>query len=166
MIPTTPTPGKNLNLSVFIFRHFFNCLEERVEYRLPTDLSPYLYDLTIQPYFKPTQMPETYDASIKIHFTCLNDTNKLVLHMNNQDLTINNSTLSLSSSTDASFTSLNNFQWSYDNITNFFKVILTGGRMFRANNNYTFTASFGGKIQANNVGFYRTSYLYTENGIT
>lgn len=40
-------------------------------------------------------MPEIYKVSMTIEFTCLHDTDKLVLHMNNDNLKLDNSSLRL-----------------------------------------------------------------------
>lgn len=80
--------------------------------------------------------------------------------MNN--LQLDNSTLNLRSSTDASFMQMDNFVWKYEQITSFFIVELTN-QMFKSNNNYTFSVSFQGSIKDNLVGFYRSSYLDSDN---
>ena len=53
---------------------------------MPKNLVPYHYDLTIKPYFKVDEVPKFYDGHVIINFTCIEDTNKLVLNMKNLDL--------------------------------------------------------------------------------
>lgn len=141
------------------------CFQVDIDYRLPSDLSPNRYELTIQPYFKPTEMPEIYKASMIIEFTCLHDTDKLVLHMNNDNLKLDNSSLRLSSPTDSSFVVMENFKWTYDSVRTFFTAHLTGTQRFRPGQNYTFEVSFEGKVLNDLVGFYRDSYKYIEDGV-
>lgn len=133
---------------------------------MPSDLSPTHYDLTIQPYFKPTDPPEMYKAWIAIDFTCTHETDKLVLHMNAVNLKLDNSTLKLTSSSDSSFGAWEEFAWSWDSVTSFFTVRLEQARRFRVGQEYRFEVAFEGKIQDNLVGFYRSSYSHTEDGQT
>jgi aminopeptidase N len=97
---------------------------------------------------------------VKISFTCLVDTYKLALH--SRLLDINNSSLQLTSLTDSAFAPMSNFKYMYDSITHILTVDL-GNQMFRANNNYTFSASFRGYTRDDNMGFFRSSY-FDSNG--
>lgn len=127
---------------------------------MPSDLQPFYYDLTLKPFFKVTTTPENYTADINIHFTCVSNTNRLVLHM--KDLDIFNSSLKLTSTSDSLFTDLVNFPWTYDNVTHFFVVQLQG-QTFKASKNYTFSASFRGYTKNDDLGFYRSSYTDNNN---
>jgi hypothetical protein len=116
--------------------------------------------LTLKPYFKATEMPDYFDGTVKISFTCKTDTYKLVLH--SKWLDIDNSTLRLSSDTDSNFDTISDMKWTYDSITHFVTFNLPD-QVFRANNNYTFSASFKGYTKDDGLGFFRTSYLDSEN---
>lgn len=131
-----------------------------VNYRIPDDLQPYLYDLTFKMYFKPDEMPEYYDGTAMIHFTCVKSTSKLVLHA--RELEISNSTLSLTSESDSAFTTMTNFPWTYDPITHLLTVDLKT-QTFKPNLNYTFSVSFKGFTTDDRIGFYRTAYLDAQN---
>lgn len=128
----------------------------KVNHRLPDALYPLHYDITIQPYFRVTERPETYDGTVSILFKASRDTNKLVLHA--KSLEITNTTLQLSSTTDTQFTQWNNFPWTYDPVTSFLIVDLGTDRTFRAGFNYTFRTSFKGRSESDNAGIFRASY--------
>lgn len=80
------------------------------------------------------------------------------MHM--RELEINNSSLSITSSTHNGF-SKTNFKWTYDSLRNFF--IAEFEDSFLANNEYTFSAKFKGLIKNDNNGFYKSSYLDDNN---
>lgn len=141
--------------TIFIKKNSLRVSEIDTNYRLPNDLAPFYYDLTIQPYFVPTQKPTFYNASIKIYFKCLNQTARLVMHM--KELTIDNETLTLKSLDDDSFVTVKNFEWRYDEKTSLFIVDLN--QSFVPNKQYLFTASFRGYPKDDNLGFYRSSYF-------
>ena len=129
--------------------------QDRIDYRLSGDLYPILYELTIQPYFKTDKMPEFYNAVISIDFRCLRATNKLVMHMRN--LVLKNSTLKITSSTDEQFSSKLNFPWTYDPVTDFFTAEFS--QQFKVDYSYTFSVEFKGFINNDETGFYRSSYV-------
>jgi hypothetical protein len=128
---------------------------------LPKDLKPISYEVFIQPFFKLGTKPEYYNASVKIKFKCLSDTNKIVMNM--KDLALENSTLSITSSTHANYNSPRNFIWDLDNQTNIFTATFGQSQSFKANNEYTFYAEFRGFLKDDNLGLYRTSYLISNN---
>lgn len=78
-----------------------------------------------------------------------------------KDLELNNSTLKLSSNTDNNFNTQINFNWSYDNETQFFETTIE--QIFKKNNNYLFSVEFKGFLKDDNIGFYRSSYT-DDNG--
>ena len=114
----------------------------------------------IQPFFKPETMPETYNATIEIHFACVRNADRLIFHMDDKFLTLDNTTLRLRSSTDSDFPELTRLSWMYDAETNF-ATIRISNTYFKEGHNYSFSVSFKGKILDNNVGFYRTYYWYS-----
>lgn len=62
------------------------------------------------------------------------------------DLDVFNSTLKLTSSTDSDFNDLDGFSWALDRETDFFTVELPAGNKFLENHNYSFSASFRGRL--------------------
>ena len=55
--------------------------KEKIDYRLPTNLKPYLYDLTIQPYFNVTSSPQFYLGQETIYFKCVRSFAQFKIHM-------------------------------------------------------------------------------------
>ncbi len=89
-------------------------------YRLPKDLKPSSYRLTVQHYFKPTIMPQNYTGRVEIDFECVQTTDKLVLHYNK--LVLDMRSLTITSKDDAlDFTITPKFETNYDPVTHFFK---------------------------------------------
>ncbi len=116
---------------------------------------PHVYDLTVQPLFKPDIEPEKFNGTVKIEFSCEKDTNKLVMHM--IDLTLDNSTIEVTSEADTQFkATAKNLIWSYDPITHF--ITFEFDTPFRKGFNYTFSVSYQGLVRTDLTGFYRTSY--------
>lgn len=128
-----------------------------IDYRLPKNLVPYYYDLTIQPYFKVNQKPEYYIGIVHIKFTCVNDTNRLVLHM--KELKIKNTSLKLKSSTHAGYGQTSNFKWSHDEERDFFIAEFDQSKSFKANNNYTFSVEFKAHPKNDTIGFFQANIL-------
>lgn len=127
-----------------------------INWRLPTDLYPRHYDLTIQPYFRSSEEPMNYDGKVRIRFECMRDTNKLVFH--SSGLSIDNASLAITNIDDFAFPSFSNFPWTYDSVTSQVTIQLTGGRMFKAGRNYMFSASYTARASSNNLGFYKSRY--------
>ncbi len=124
-------------------------------YRLPTDILPYHYDLLVKVQLNKTignSFP--YEGELKIELTCYKDTSFLIFHI--EKLDIDNSTISLTSSMDTTFGTLEGFNWYNDYQRNFFIANLT--KKFRAANNYTLYIKYTGYLADDNVGFYRSSY--------
>jgi len=127
------------------------------QYRLPNSLVPVLYDLFIEPNFTSTTKPENFQATVRIDFKCVHQTNKLTLNM--KDLVLNRSTLSLSSTTDRSFVLLKNFSYSYDNESELFTAVFNKEHSFKPNNTYSFHVEFSGLLKDDNKGLFRSSYF-------
>ena len=123
-------------------------------------MKPYNYDLLFKTQFN-TEIDNSfaYDGEVTISFTCLNDTNELIFHIN--ALLINNGTLSVKSLTDSSFTEIKAFNWRNDFERQFFMASLP--QAFKRNHNYTVFVQFTGYLTDNNAGFYRSSYI-DDNG--
>lgn len=125
---------------------------------MPTNFLPRHYDLTIKPYFNVNSEPKEFDGKVVIKMDCVENTSRLVLHM--KDIDIYN--VSISSDNDTGFVNRTNFNWSYNNITDFF-IAEFNSTIFLANKSYTFTAEYKGYSKNDNVGIYRSSYLDSNN---
>ena len=134
--------------------------EPKPNYRLPTDILPYHYNILVR-----VQLVNTsgnsfpYDAEVKMELTCFKDTSSLVFHI--EKLIIDNATITLTSKTDSTFGELKGFSWYNDYQRNFFIANLT--KTFKAFNNYTLYIKYTGFLADDNVGFYRSSYIDSNN---
>lgn len=145
------------------------------DYRLPRSLKPYYYDLQIKPYFNVTSMPSRYDGHVTIRFTCLEDTSKLVMHINN--LRVDNDSIEVALINDSSFDAQNNgtaakndtghverlkiwkrLTWFLDPKRQFF-IVQFGKRIFKKGQNYMVDVSFTGVLKDDNSGLYASSYI-------
>jgi aminopeptidase N len=129
---------------------------EKIDYRLPKHLMPYNYDVYIKAQFDTiigNSFP--YDGEVTISFTCAQNTNSLIFHINK--LLINNSTLSVKGITDTSFPEIKAFNWINDYERQFFVANLA--QEFKASHNYSVFIKFTGYLTDDNAGFYRSSYL-------
>jgi hypothetical protein len=132
-----------------------NARREKI-FRLPKDLVPHSYELLVQPIFRAITKPEYYEASVKVHLTCMKSTNRLIMHM--KSLEINNASLRLTSDTQPNYNSeaTTPLDWRHDEEAQLFIVDLN--EPLTEENNYTFYAEFRGFIGDENSGFYRSSY--------
>ncbi len=129
---------------------------------MPGDLIPITYALFLQPHFNSTTQPDHYDSTLQLDFKCVQDTNQLILHM--RDLELNAPTLLINSTTDDSFTTAANFEYTYNNASQTFRAVLRDPQTFKANHTYSFHAKFKGFLKKDSAGLYRSSYV--ERGIT
>ncbi len=129
---------------------------EKINYRLPGDLVPLRYEINLRVQFD-NEFEDSfpYDGEITMFFVCIKDTSDLIFHINK--ILIDNSTLSIKSLTDNSFSQINDFKWKNDYERQFFVANLA--QTFKANNNYTVSMKFIGYLASDNAGFYRSSYL-------
>ena len=148
-----------------------------LDYRLPRSLKPTYYELTLKPFFNVTPKPSNSDGYVVIRFECLEDTSRLILHMN--ELKVDDSSLELYEVASADFdhkrpnkSSLislaKNFKWQHDQRRQFFiadfgsmndkKKKTTTTTMFRKGKQYVVTIGFVGYLKDDNVGFYASSY--------
>ena len=126
-----------------------------LNYRLPTNLKPYNYDVLLKVQFETiVQNSFPYDGELTIYFNCVEDTNNLIFHINK--LEINNATLSVRSLTDSSFSEIRGFNWTNDFERQFFMASLP--QTFKRNHSYTVFVQFTGYLTDDNAGFYRSSY--------
>ena len=143
-------------LSNWLLTNQNSVTENMLDYRLPTNIIPYHYDLLVNVQLVNTSGTSfPYEAEVKIELTCINDTTLLIFHI--EKLIIDNSTISLTSSTDSQFGKLEGFSWYNDFERNFFIANLS--KPFKAQNNYTLYIKYTGFLADDNVGFYRSSYV-------
>lgn len=117
---------------------------------------PTTYHIFIQPNFTALIRPDNYKAQIRIDFNCTKDTPFLILHM--KDIELNKETLFIESSTHDGYGEIKRISYSYDSDTELFTAKLPTSHAFKANNSYSFHASFVGNLKDDNKGFYRSSY--------
>ena len=130
------------------------------DYRLPKNLKPFHYKLFLKSNFNVLTPPEFYEGHVRIDFTCLKNTSKLVLHKAT-DLQILNSTLELTSSI-AQFQTIRNFNWSYDETLEFFILVFDFKKnVFTKNNNYSVHIGFKRYFRDDGSmsGLYRRFYI-------
>ena len=123
------------------------------KYRLPTNLKPYSYELEIKPYIGNFEMYQnksfTFTGIVKIYFSCIEQTNEIVLH--SKGLNITSVRLSINR---------NNVETTGEfaiNTENDFLTIYTRS-MLQINTNYSIMIEFNGLILDKLYGFYRSSY--------
>ena len=152
-----------LSLSLAPIQNYLNSYEpviQKIDYRLPKNLVPFNYDLFFKVQFENIiNNSFEYTGDVTISFSCLEDTNDLVFHINK--LEINNATVSVKSITDATFNEVKGFSWKNDFERQFFVASLN--QKFKANHNYTVFVQFTGYLTDDNAGFYRSSYLDDNN---
>ncbi len=128
-----------------------------INFRLPDNLKPELYDFELRPYIGTNDTygdkAFTFDGIMNMHFICVKPTRKVVFH--SLDLTIDESKLAISSTTDLSV-SLSK-QIEYDQKREFTTLYLNGDCV--ANAKYTLKIEYTGLISTNLYGFYRSSYV-------
>ena len=128
---------------------------ETINYRLPKDLIPHKYDILLKVQFdEEINDSFLYEGEVTMYFECVKDTNDLIFHINK--ISVDNSSLLIQSSTDASFTDIKMFNWKNDYERQFFIANLA--QTFKANNSYTLSMKYTGYLASDNAGFYRSSY--------
>ena len=125
--------------------------------RLPTNLSPYLYEHEIKPYIGPqSQFGDKafiFEGHMKMHLTCVQPTNQIIFHM--VDFDVDETSLQIESVDDSGIKLQGKYE--IDEAREFFKMNFT--KQFIANKNYTFTIKYEGPLRTELYGFYRSSYV-------
>lgn len=144
---------------IFILLIFFE--GPIINYRLPDNLHPFLYELQIKPYIGSPSLygnkSFTFTGEVSINFTCLIPTNKIVLHSKNLDIT-KYSIESIESDSIANIELMPQFD--KDEKTDFLTFYTTD--TLESDSNYTLHIEFSGIIPNKLFGFYRSSYLNKE----
>lgn len=132
----------------------------RSDYRLPTNVKPSNYHLTVTPYLKAAVgKPQfTFDGIVIITLqTDQTGVNSIVLHQ--RDLTFGNDQIRLTRENDVTQISVTA---SHNDTTN--KLTLNLSTSLVQNQKYTLRIEYTGLLNNNMYGFYRSSYV--ENGVT
>jgi hypothetical protein len=133
-------------------------LKVQINFRLPDNLEPTQYDLTIKPYVgvKPTAWPTekdwTFEGTQVIHFTCKKPTNLIVFHSIGHDIDL--AAFVINSATDAGIDVIRALE--KDEKRDFVTITIT--RDCRAGADYELTIKFTGVILDVLYGFYRSTY--------
>ena len=130
-----------------------------VDYRLPNNLKPFLYDLTVRPYIGTEQLygtkAFTFEGTMIMYFECFKETSKIVFHAN--ELNIDQNKVALNDLTKNSKIEVKT-PFSYDDERLYFTVNSTAELI--SGHNYSLSVPFNGNISTNLYGFYRGSYVY------
>ena len=131
---------------------------EPIQYRLPNNLVPNLYELEIRPYIGTYETYKeksfTFSGTVSIHFTCFEETDRIILH--SKDLNITSKILT-SNKKDVGVKD------KFDiNIENDFLTIYPNSRL-QKNTDYIIEIAFNGTILDKLYGFYRSSYNSSDN---
>ncbi|CAF3716297.1 unnamed protein product [Rotaria sp. Silwood1] len=117
--------------------------------RIPTDLKPELYQWTITP----DLVAETFIGDLYYTFTCLESTNKLILHM--LDLNTDNSTIAIVNSSSSSMPTFHS--WFYDDYNQFMLMNFTSN--FQPKTIYTVHIIYSATIDRDLEGLYLSDYV-------
>ena len=132
-----------------------------INYRLPQNLKPYLYEIKIQPFIGNQEqygsMSFKFIGEISMHFTCQIPTNKIVFHSKNLDLK-NYNLYSLDTAENESISILD---IDFDSIREF--AIISIDQDCKFNSTYLLNINYTGDISENLTGFYRSSYVDSLN---
>lgn len=140
----------------------------KLDYKLPNNIKPILYEVTLKPYIGPFYGIKSFkfDGFLNLSFICLNPTNTIVLHsvdleifssrlyelnIFDQDSIINVPKIK---SNDIPIRLINTTAYDYDREF----VIFYLNRKCEKDKNYVLELNFTGTILENLYGFYRSSY--------
>ena len=134
---------------------FYLAKRPDINYRLPSNIAPYWYELEIRPFLADSNF--TFSGRVRIHFTCLEETRSLRLHSKELNVT----SFSLIDTNDT--VSLLD-EYDLDDDTDF--LTFHANDTFKENSNYSVNIEFRGVILNRLYGFYRSSYLNKAENIT
>ena len=124
------------------------------DYLLPISLRPYHYDIELRPdIYLPDPTDFVFNGTSSMHFACLQDTNRIVLHI--RQLTIENSTIEVVPTSGGASVSVQSTEWREQ--FDFYEVTLSESLV--AGVNYTITTRFTGPLTGDMSGMYWSSYL-------
>lgn len=125
-----------------------------VNYRLPNNIKPFLYDITLKVNMEsPSHVnhsPFTFDGLINIHFTCLEPTKNIILHQKDLNINLFNLTQNL-----VLIKTEENIE--YDSTRDFMKIIMNQPCIKALN--YSLQISYSANLSESLSGFYLSSYI-------
>jgi hypothetical protein len=131
--------------------------ESNIDYRLPTNVKPIHYKITLDPLIEVPD-PSTFTGEVIIRVRVLEETGSITLHYN--DLTIQEVSIKRAG-TDTDLP----VKYTYDPNTHFW--VLSAGDdaegTFKTNEQYLITINYNGHHRDDMYGFYRSSYMDAEN---
>lgn len=147
----------SLDLSTSLGNGTESALAHKVrDVRLPTNLRPLYYKVDLIPYVDPSKN-FSIDGKVRIQVLCLEDTNRVTLHIKNISITENKVRLTEwtegSAETGAELTVLKH---AYDPPREFYNVTLK--EPLQAGKNYELYIEFEAILSDELAGFYRSSY--------
>lgn len=136
------------------------CEAQELNFRLPKNLKPTLYDITLKPYIGRNDAWSetkdfTFEGAVNMSFICNEPTNKIVFH--SIELEIDTNSLVIESSVDTTITISQTLEFDYRR--NF--VIVTMNRLCLEGQLYSLKLKYMGVLLTSLYGFYRSSYLDT-----
>jgi hypothetical protein len=141
--------------SKFIMIYFGKFRIVEINYRLPTNLKPFEYEIYLKPYIGEAQLygnrSFTFDGQVRIFYTCLEPTSKIVLH--ELDLQIKR----VVHGSQRQSQEIPMSQIEHDATREFLIINLRSN--CQTNANYTLKIDYIGYLSTSLAGFYRSSYL-------
>jgi len=135
--------------------------ERNINYRLPTNVKPIHYKITLDPLIDDPDsidepVPSTFIGKVIITVNVIEETESITLHYNN--LTINEVSIK-KADTDTDLP----VKHTYDPDTHFWVISLDLEKETFKEDEYVITTRYTGHHQDDMYGFYRSSYKDTEN---
>lgn len=149
------------SVQTFLGTKVFECakiLAETIDFRLPDNLKPTLYDFKIKPYISrnpawPVEKDFTFEGQIDMHFTCSKPTDKIVFHA--ADMKIDVNSLTIYSSSENAINVSKSIE--IDEKREF--VIVTMNKQCAQGASYVLSMNYDGQVLPTLYGFYRSSYV-------
>uniref|UniRef100_A0A8C3JWQ8 Aminopeptidase n=1 Tax=Calidris pygmaea TaxID=425635 RepID=A0A8C3JWQ8_9CHAR len=139
---TTTTPDPNLPWN---------------RWRLPTNLMPELYEVTLQPFLKPNaNNMYIFTGNSSVVFVCKEPTNLILIHSNKLNYTMQGSFMASLEAVNGSSAPHITKTWLVP-LTQYLVVQLDGE--LQQNHHYRLSSSFTGELADDLAGFYRSEYV-------
>jgi aminopeptidase N len=143
--------------------------ENNINYRLPTNVKPIHYKITLDPLLvgqgpQDEPVPNNFTGEVIITVKVLEETRSITLHYN--DLSIQDEDISIKRAGNETDLPVIH---TYDNVTHFWVISLNTSagdfaeETFKANQEYLIKTSYTGYHRDDMYGFYRSSYKDIEN---
>ena len=133
---------------------------QNYSYRLPPNLRPYKYRVNVNLQNLTLYAPlEIYTGITEIFFTCVADTNKIILNM--QNIVVKKESLQITSDDDPEWEEQYAFEYKHDVEKQLF-IAEFDNATFRANYSYYIRIENQGFLRTDNFGFYRSTYTYAD----